>query len=431
MLSQEGNDRLTRVGPGTEMGALLRRYWMPIAGETEFTAENSIRPIRLFGEDLVLYKDKEGTFGLVDRTCPHRNADLAYGFVENCGLRCNYHGWLFKEDGTCLSQPYEDTADPSGRFRKNTKIKSYPVEVKAGLVWAYMGPDPVPLVPDWEPFSWTNGFAQIAIAEVPCNWLQCQENSIDPVHFEWMHTNWARRQVNTNSEHGPKHLNIGFDEFEHGFVYRRQRDDLPLDHPMWTTGRVCLWPNAFFLGDHFEWRVPIDDENTLSVSWMFNRVPKESEPYQQKSIPAWRSDIKDPKTGRWITTHVMNQDFIAWAGQGRITDRTKEHLGKSDKGVLMMRKRLSSDLKVIAQGGEPKGIIRDPAKNKSIELPIAERDALINGLTLNELRAHPMFGPQLDVFMFQAGQPREVWLQFLEAMGLENKEALDGVVNLG
>ena len=99
MLSQEANDRLTRVGPGTEMGELLRRYWMPIAGASEFDTGDQIRPVRLFGEDLVLYKDKSGTFGLVDRQCPHRRADLSYGFVENCGVRCNYHGWLFREDG--------------------------------------------------------------------------------------------------------------------------------------------------------------------------------------------------------------------------------------------------------------------------------------------------------------------------------------------
>ena len=103
------------------MGELLRRYWMPIAAVTEFEKE-TVRPLRLLGEDLVLYKDQAGTFGLVDRHCAHRRADLSYGFVEECGLRCNYHGWLYDEKGRCLEQPYEDTAAPQARFKDKIHI---------------------------------------------------------------------------------------------------------------------------------------------------------------------------------------------------------------------------------------------------------------------------------------------------------------------
>ncbi|RYH42592.1 MAG: aromatic ring-hydroxylating dioxygenase subunit alpha, partial [Alcaligenaceae bacterium] len=105
MLSEEKNRLLTQVGPGTPMGKLLRRYWMPVAGVSEFD-NRSTKPLRLMGEDLVLYKDLSGTFGLVDRRCAHRRADLAYGMVEQCGLRCNYHGWRFDENGKCLEQPF-------------------------------------------------------------------------------------------------------------------------------------------------------------------------------------------------------------------------------------------------------------------------------------------------------------------------------------
>jgi len=418
MLNQEGNERLTRVGPATEMGELLRRYWMPIAGAAEFDTGSGIRAVRLFGEDLVLYRDKSGTFGLVDRHCPHRRADLAYGFVEDCGIRCAYHGWQFAEDGRCLAQPYEDIANPRARFRDKIRTIAYPVAVKAGLVWAYLGPAPAPLLPDWEPFSWTHGFAQVVISEIPCNWLQCQENSIDPVHFEWMHMNWGRRQKSADSEHGPRHLKVAFDEFDYGFVYRRQREDLPEDHPLWTIGRVCLWPNAFFLGDHFEWRVPIDDENTLSVAWMFNRVPREQEPYEQEEIPAWRAPIVDPVTGRWYSQHVMNQDFVAWVGQGRIADRTKEHLGQSDMGIVMLRRRFLSEMKALAEGKDPKGLIRDPASNHRVRIPISDREYFEEGLTLAEMQAHPVFGKHLEAFLFQAGQPPEVWAAFRRAMGL-------------
>ncbi|MBN9480524.1 MAG: aromatic ring-hydroxylating dioxygenase subunit alpha [Bordetella sp.] len=418
------NELLTRIGPGARMGDLLRRYWMPIAGASEFE-ETRVKPIRLMGEDLVLYKDLSDNFGLVERACAHRRADLSYGFVEKCGLRCNYHGWAYDESGQCVEMPYEDTVAAKARYKEKVKILAYPVKVHAGMVWTYMGPLPAPELPDWEPFGWPNGFRQIIISEIPCNWLQCQENSIDPVHFEWMHTNWSRRQHDIEAELGPKHAKVGFDSFEYGLIYRRQREDLPEDHAMWTVGRVALWPNCFFLGDHFEWRVPIDDENTLSVSWVFSRVPHESEPYVQDVIPTWRGPITDPETGRWISTHVINQDFIAWVGQGTIADRTKEKLGLSDRGIQMLRRQLLDDIDAIEAGRDPKGVIRDPAVNKAIVLPVAERDVLTHGMSLAEHKAHPVFAKHLERFMFQAGQPKAVWEAYCQAMGTAGAPAVD------
>jgi 5,5'-dehydrodivanillate O-demethylase oxygenase subunit len=419
MLSQAENERLTQVGPGTPMGELLRRYWMPIAAVTEFK-EKAIKPVRLMGEDLVLYQDLSGTFGLVDRQCPHRRADLSYGFVEQCGLRCNYHGWLYDEAGNCKEQPYDDTANPKGRFKDKIKIKSYPVQAHAGLLWAYMGPAPAPLIPNWEPFTWKNGFAQIVFGEIPCNWFQCQENSIDPVHFEWMHTNWtARLKGGDTTDYGPRHVLVDFDEHDFGFVYRRVREDTDMDHAMWTVGRVCLWPNAFFLGDHIEWRVPVDDGTTLSVTWAFNRVPPNREPFVQGDIPYWYGPITEPDTDRWISSHVMNQDFIAWVGQGRIADRSKENLSPSDKGVAMIRRRFKQDLEKIANGEDPKAVFRDAAENTARMLPVAERKMLIDGLSLEDLAKHPVMGKHLKGYVFQAGQPKAIWDAFVEAMGIE------------
>lgn len=411
------NALLTQVGPGTPMGEVLRRHWFPIAGVSEF-ATDRIRAVRLMGEDLVLYKDLDGTFGLVERQCAHRRADLSYGFVEKCGLRCSYHGWTYDETGRCVQMPFEDTVAPQAKYKDKIRIKAYAVRPHAAMVWAYMGPAPAPELPDWEPFGWKNGFVQVVISEVPCNWLQAQENSIDPVHFEWMHMNWGRRQENEEAELGPKHLKIEFDEFDYGLIYRRMREDLMEKHGMWTVGRVCLWPNAFFLGDHFEWRVPIDDENMLSVGWMFNRVPNEREPYVQARIPTWRAPIVDPETGRWYSKHVMNQDFVAWVGQGVIADRTKEKLGLSDRGVQLLRRRLLDDIKTIERGDDPKGIIRDPDVARNIVLPAAERDLLIKGASLDAFTKHPFFGHHLYEFLFQAGQPQWVWDEYCEAMGI-------------
>jgi len=417
MLNQEKNELLTRVGRGTPMGDLLRRYWMPIAGVTEFD-RRATKPMRLFGEDLVLYRDLEGNWGLVDRHCPHRRADLAYGFPESEGLRCNYHGWRFGADGSCLEQPYEDVAHPEARMKDRIRITAYPVQEKAGLLWAYMGPAPAPLVPDWEAFSWPNGFRQIVISEIPCNWFQCQENSIDPVHFEWMHNNWSLRQQGVLQPYSPAHKETGFEEFEHGFLYRRVRGNGRKEDPMWAVGRVCLWPNAVFLGDHFEWRVPIDDENTLSVCWSYTRVPRESEPYVQASIPAWHGPIRD-EHGDWISSHVMNQDFVAWVGQGRIADRSLENLSASDRGITMIRKKFFEELDAVAAGADPKGVLRDPDRNHEVGLPLAFREILTGGMPLAELKAHPIFGRHLHDYVFQAGQPEPVARAYREAMGLE------------
>ncbi|MBV9376364.1 MAG: aromatic ring-hydroxylating dioxygenase subunit alpha [Alphaproteobacteria bacterium] len=403
------------------MGELLRRYWWPIAGASEFDRPGA-KPVRLMGEDLVLYKDLGGRWGLIDRHCRHRRADLSYGYVEAHGLRCNYHGWLYNEAGRCLAQPYEDVAHPDARLRDAIYIKAYPVAELGGLIWAYLGPEPQPLVPDWEFFSWPNGFRQIVKAEIPCNWLQCQENSIDPVHFEWTHSNWSLRLKGRTGPYAPHHVKVDFSEFEYGFQYKRIRSDTSEQDELWTTGRVCLWPNALFTGNHIEYRVPVDDENTLSITWAFNRVPKEREPYVQNRIPTWQGPIAEADNGRWITSHVMNQDFVTWVGQGRIADRSREYLGPSDQGIIMIRRRFQRDLEAIERGEDPKAIVRDPAINRRIRLPVAERGPLTDGLTRAEMLRDPLSRRSLEDYVFQTGQPSEVREAFLAAMGFNEAE---------
>jgi 5,5'-dehydrodivanillate O-demethylase len=411
MLSADKNQQLTRVGPGTPMGEVLRRHWHPIAGIDELD-RNPVKAVRLMGEDLVLYKDLSGDYGLVDRQCAHRRADLSYGYVETHGIRCNYHGWQFNARGQCVEQPYEEQVDPQARQKCKISIKAYQVRPLAGLLWAYMGPLPAPELPDWEPFHWPNGFVQAVFSDIPCNWLQTQENSIDPVHFEWMHANWSRRLRGHTGGYAPRHLKLAFEEFEHGFIYKRISEDTSDQHPLWTIGRVCLWPNGFFLGDHFEWRVPVDDENTLSVTWSFIRVPREREPYVQSSIPTWTSPIKDD-TGRWITSHVINQDIVAWVGQGRIADRTQEHLGASDLGIAMIRRRMLEDIDAVKAGRDPKGVQRDPASNQRVFLPSDSRDFFQHGLPLADYQRHPKWARLLNHFIFHAGQPE--WAQHAHA----------------
>jgi 5,5'-dehydrodivanillate O-demethylase oxygenase subunit len=431
MLSPAQNTLLTEVGPETRMGNLLRRYWHPIAAVAELD-DQPTKPVRLMGEDLVLYKDKGGRYGLVDRHCAHRRADLSYGFVEECGLRCNYHGWLYDEKGNCIAQPYEERVNPAARFKDKIELKAYPVEAKAGLLFAYLGPQPMPLLPNWEPFTFQNGFVQIVVSEIPCNWLQCQENSIDPVHFEWMHDNWGVRLSGADGPYSPPHLELEFKEFEFGLTYHRVREGQPPNNELWTVGRAALWPNIFFIG-HFEYRVPVDDANTLSVLWFFSRVPKEREPYLQTRIPYWYAPIRDPETGRWISSHVVNQDYVGWVGQGTVADRSQEHLGRSDRGVIMLRRRFLADIEAIERGEDPKGIVRDQKQNECIRLPMIGRDFYVEGVTQQQLDASAgRIQATPDNFPFLAGQPDEVRLAYEEAMGFRMKEfSLGSFVNLG
>lgn len=418
MLSTEDNERFTRVGRGTAMGELLRRYWHPIAAASEFESA-PVRRVRLLGEDLTLYKDRRGTYGLIQRHCPHRRADLSFGYVDDGGLRCNYHGWQFDAGGRCINQPYEDTVAPETGFKDKIQVLSYPVEEKAGLIFAYLGPAPAPLVPQWEPFTYKNVFAQIVFFELECNWLQAQENSVDPVHFEWLHANWSAAQKGLPQD-APSHRRLGFDEWDFGFQYRRVMDNTDENDRLWKIGRLALLPNIF-VPRHFEYRVPIDDERTLAVLWVWDRVPNEQVPYVQERIPAWWAPKKDPATGELLARRIVNQDSIAVTSQGKIFDRSQEHLGRSDRGITMLRNQLRRDMNAVARGEDPKGQVWDLADNECIEWPDSERKIIDAGMSKEEwLAANARFyTPETDDYFFLAeGQPEQVRIDFKEAMGL-------------
>src|SRR5437868_9976638 len=148
VLSKEMNERLTQLGPGTPLGNLLRRYWYPIARTPELD-EEPVLAVTLLGENLALYRTEKGELGLVSQRCPHRGASLAYGIPEQDGLRCPYHGWKFSPGGSCLEQPAES---PDSTFRERITIPAYPVQEMGGLVWAYLGPEPVPVLPRYDLF---------------------------------------------------------------------------------------------------------------------------------------------------------------------------------------------------------------------------------------------------------------------------------------
>ncbi len=364
MLTEDENRTLTEVGAGKPMGELLRRYWQPIAAVAELD-EQPTKRVQLLGERLVLFKDGGGRYGLIDAFCAHMGTDLSFGIVEDSGLRCPRHGWLYDSGGQCVDQPLEDPP-----FAYEIKLSGYPVEAKAGLLWAYLGPLPAPLVPDWEPFGWTDGVIQIVFTTLTCSWLQCQENSLDPVEAEWLA---GGPPAYAAGAAGPEpRLEFGFDEFDHGFVYRCAVKGAPAGEDDWRVGRTSLWPNGLFTGDDrscsFEWRVPMDDVRTLSVAWFCDRAAPGAKLRQRRRLFHWQAPTRD-EDGELIRSHSLNRKFAIWLTQDPIVDRTREFLVETDRGVVMLRDKLFSQIALLGDGGEPKGVLRDAATNLSLPLP--------------------------------------------------------------
>jgi 5,5'-dehydrodivanillate O-demethylase len=345
------------------MGELMRRYWHPIGAVAELN-ERPTKAVRLLGEDLVLYRDRSDTLGLIERRCPHRRVDLTYGIPEAHGLRCMYHGWMFNETGQCMEQPFEETVHPDGRFKEKVKVAGYPVEELAGLVFAYLGPLPAPAVPQWEQLVWDNAVRDIAITELDCNWMQCQENSLDPVHVEWLHSYMgAYRDTDRNAlaKNGSRlgHQRIGFDEFEFGITKRRLLAGKDETDDEWAVGHPVLFPNILLVGNEaratFQFRVPVDDTHTLHVSiYNYRAAPGATAPAQE-TVPYRYVPLKDDD-GYYILDWTFNQDYMAWVTQGPLARRHLEILGESDKGIILFRKQLKKNIQIIEDGGEPMNV---------------------------------------------------------------------------
>src|SRR5439155_3902227 len=175
MVSVDENERLTRVGAGTPCGDLMRRYWHPVAASSQLPGPGT-RPVRVLGEDLVLYRDRQGRTGLVQPHCAHRRAGLMFGIPDERGLRCTYHGWLYDATGQCLEQPYEKFIGGNNEFCDRIRIQAYPTEELGGLIFAYLGPEPVPLVPRWKAMVDGSMVREIGVTVLPCNWLQAVED---------------------------------------------------------------------------------------------------------------------------------------------------------------------------------------------------------------------------------------------------------------
>jgi 5,5'-dehydrodivanillate O-demethylase oxygenase subunit len=372
MLTREENELLTRVGRGTPCGELLRRYWHPVAAAGELTQEKPIKAVKILGEELVVYRDKRGQHGLVGEHCPHRLASLAYGRVDDEGIRCPYHGWKFDSAGKCLEQPAEPA---NSTFKDRIKHVAYPVEILGGLIFAYFGPEPQPLLPRWDVLVWENGRRWIVKESIiDCNWLQPMENSVDPAHLFWLHGDTAHLAPRVK-QYAEEHEFIPFE-----FGIKKRRTSLPVgtgeaplvdEHPLLfptTLRHVAPYEDGKAHRHNLQIRVPVDDTHTrvFRVNFVPSNVEKSPAEVQ---VPFRYSQLKKGPR-EYDMRMVSAQDSMAWETQGVVTDRTQERLGIGDEGIILFRKMLKEQIEGVQNGLDPIGMIRDPQRNQIIELHV-------------------------------------------------------------
>jgi phenylpropionate dioxygenase-like ring-hydroxylating dioxygenase large terminal subunit len=354
---------LVSVGRGTPGGELLRRYWHPIALSAQ--VKDLPVPVRVLGEDLILFRTPRGRPGLVYPRCVHRGTTLLYGKVEEHGIRCCYHGWLFDPQGRCLDQPCEPDG---GRKRGHYRQPWYPVEERYGLVFAYLGPlDRLPLLPHYDVLEELEHDERlVATAEalgqpdvMPCNWFQFYENTVDPYHVFILHSTFSSSQFNDIMTIRPE---IWWEHTEHGvvaFQVRTLGDGSVLRRMvevLLPTVRVVPIPTTLPYGrtNSVSWTLPLDDTHT-AVLRLYKLRADEPPPVLN------HARLYDGKT--WFELDAEGHqrwpgDWEAQVGQGEITLHSEEHLVSSDRGVSMLRRLYREAIKTVRDGGDPLGVRR-------------------------------------------------------------------------
>jgi phthalate 4,5-dioxygenase len=389
MLSAEQNDRITRVGPGTPGGTLLRRYWQPAALADELVGNRPLKPVRLLGEDLVIYRDDKGRCGLLGRACPHRGTDLAYGRLEDGGLRCAFHGWLFDVHGNCLQTPAEP--DDSNMCHK-IRQKAYPVIERNGILFAYMGPGESPAFSHFDCFVAPSSHTFAFKGMIDCNWLQSLEVGIDPAHTSFLHRFFHDedpkqgygklfRDKSIDSEMPMTRImrefprpRIEVEQTDFGLRILTLREISAKNMHVRVTN--LMFPNAFVIPMSrdmtiTQWHVPIDDRKHYwyAIFTSFGEPVNRDEMRRQRlelyelpdHIPRKNKSNNygfDPheqehETYTGMGTDINVHDQWACESMGEIADRTQEHLGRSDKAIAAYRRLLRMAIDAVDKGGQP------------------------------------------------------------------------------
>jgi phenylpropionate dioxygenase-like ring-hydroxylating dioxygenase large terminal subunit len=398
--------RMTRVGPGQPAGKLLRRYWQPVALIEELDDLRPVRPVKLMGQDFVLFRDEQGRYGMLDRDCPHRGADLAFGRPEDGGLRCPFHGWLFDVKGNCLQMP----AEPEGsKLCQRIKQKSYPVQLRSGILFAYLGEGEPPAFPDLDCFVAPDSHVFAFKGHMACNWLQALEVGIDPAHASFLHrffededpnANYGR-QFRANSADSDMPMTRVLREFERPSIEVERTDygmrliALREISDKTTHVRVTnlLFPQAFNIPLSAEmtitqWHMPVDDVNCYwfaiftSFSGPVNKQQMREQRLQLYTLPDYIPRLNKSNDYGFNAMEQKTQTYTGmgndinvhdqWAveSQGPIQDRTREHLGSTDKAIINYRSMLMKAIDQAESGNEPPLMVLDETAARAIRGPV-------------------------------------------------------------
>ena len=380
MLTSEENDILTRVGPGTPLGELFRRYWIPALLSDEIPAPDC-PPVRvkLLGEDLVAFRDSRGKVGLLDEYCSHRRASLFYGRNEECGLRCIYHGWKYDTEGNVLETPAEPAAS---NLKHKVYHPAYPCKEAAGVVFTYMGPkQKMPLFSDYEWLTASPNHVVVAKFSLECNYLQALEGDCDPAHLPFLHLGKLDPENNIDLSHQrviPTSYDI--EETRIGLrvvVGRRDAENERVSNfimPFIGCVPVGLRSNGILDGFLVIYQTPSDDYRTTRYNFRFKR----SQPLSDYELNWDKSQIgpghilKANKHNDYLIDREKQrtsdytgipgfraQDACVTESMGPICDRTKEHLGFSDTYVIGLRRFLLKAARDLQEGKEAPGINTD------------------------------------------------------------------------
>ena len=399
MMTQEENERLTRVGPGTPAGELLRRYWQPVAICEELPPGGAPMPVKILGEDLVLFRDDQGRPGLLGIHCAHRGANLSYGRVEDGGLRCIYHGWLYDIQGRCLDQPGEPDG---GAHRDSIRHTAYACQEAAGVIFTFMGPGKAPLLPAYEALLAPDGhrFSPTKCLH-ECNYLQANEGNIDPVHLSFLHRidhagGPVRYVPGSDVPHytllaNDMHPTIAVEPTDFGLrIYTVRNSGAEQNYVRITN---FIMPNLCAIGGltgqdgyQMDWHVPIDDTH----HWKYTVVFKRSAPlgervrarrdldadYRLTRNPANRylQDRKEMQSRSFsgLGSNFLVHDAFAVQSAGPIQDRTMERLTDNDKAIVMARLLLLNAIREVREGRDPLHVVRNPDANHFSHLVVKD-----------------------------------------------------------
>ena len=379
MLTPEQNARLTQTGKGTPCGELMRRYWQPVALSSQMPpGAGAPVPVTILGEELVLFRDAAGKLGLIELHCQHRGADLSYGFVDSCGLRCLYHNWAYAIDGRCTDQP----GQPSATFRESIRANAYPCADVGGLIMAYLGPGDPPVMPRY-------GFGEVPAENrvvrkilFECNYLQANEGNIDPHHVAFLHAQPGTERFGTDLS--PR---MTVEGASYGVRITTVRG-LPEGRQYVRTSNFIM-PNlsSFTMDGSVEdgfaihWHVPITDTSHWKYLIAFQRsAPLTSVDWGDNVDESYR--LLRNRSNRYLQdrtqvggriTAGMGSDFqahdaFATESQGGVQNRTREHLTVMDQAITRSRRCLFDGMDAVAAGFDPQHVLRPPSDGVIIDL---------------------------------------------------------------